>query len=353
MTNLKIAILEGDDIGHEIIPMAKNVIIKALNFVDYNYDLIELPIGKLAHNKYGDTFPNFTRDELKKVDAVICGPFGHNSYPRNDSTWRIPPIRKALDLYASVRPIKSYLPDSNIDLIFVREVTEGLLSAETVIAGQAEYRPNDEITIASRVITRRGSRRVAECAFDIARHHGRKKVTVSHKEPVYRLSCGMFLEECQKTSKEYPNILMDDKLIDTTAMHLVSAPEGFDVIVTTNQFGDILSDLGAGLIGSIGMAPGLCIGQDIAMAQTTHGSAPDIVGKNIANPYAIIMSSAMLINWLGFKNNQDKLIDASNNIINSLEKVITSKKNLTPDIGGNATTLEMTNEILLNLESNT
>ena len=156
----------------------------------------------------------------------------------------------------------------------------------------------------------------------------------------------MFLEECLKVSKEYPSISYEDTLIDTTAMHLVSNPESFDVVVTTNQFGDILSDIGAGLIGSIGMAPGLCLGDNIAMAQATHGSAPDIAGKNVANPYAIIMSTSMLLSWMGSKYSEDKLIMASNIIEESALEVIKERKYLTADIGGKSSTIDMTNAII-------
>ena len=258
----------------------------------------------------------------------------------------MPPIRKKFELYAAIRPAKSYDNSRNIDIIFVRELTEGLQSSDTIVGGYPEFRPNDEITIASRVITRKGSNRVAKAAFDLAVNKNRTKVTAAHKEPLFRLSCGMFLEECVKVSKEYPSISYEDTLIDTTAMHLVSNPESFDIVVTTNQFGDILSDIGAGLIGSIGMAPGLCLGDNIAMAQATHGSAPDIAGKNVANPYAIIMSTSMLLSWMGLKYSEDKLIMASNIIEESALEVIKERKYLTADIGGKSSTIDMTNAII-------
>jgi len=344
--SLKIAIMNGDDIGNEIVPMAKLVLCETLNSLGCSIELIELPIGKLAHSEFGDTFPEYTISKLNEVNGMICGPIGHNNYPRNDSTWKMPPIRKQFELYAAIRPAKSYDPSKNVDIIFVRELTEGLQSSDTIVGGYPEFRPNNEITIASRVITRKGSNRVAKAAFDIAVSKNRSKVIAAHKEPLFRLSCGMFLEECVKVSKEYPSISYEDKLIDTTAMHLVSNPESFDVVVTTNQFGDILSDIGAGLIGSIGMAPGLCIGENIAMAQATHGSAPDIAGKNIANPYAMIISTSMLLSWMGTKYNEEKLIMAANIIEKSALEVIKEKKFLTADIGGKASTVDMTNAIL-------
>ena len=343
---LKIAIMNGDDIGIEIVPMAKLVLVETLKSLGYSIELIDLPIGKLAHIEYGNTFPEYTINQLNDVHGIICGPIGHANYPRNDSTWKMPPIRKKFGLYAAIRPAKSYDNSKNIDIIFVRELTEGLQSSDTIVGGYPEFRPNDEITIASRVITRKGSNRVAKAAFDIAVNKNRCKVTAAHKEPLFRLSCGMFLEECAKVSEEYPSISYEDKLIDTTAMHLVSNPESFDIVVTTNQFGDILSDIGAGLIGSIGMAPGLCLGDGIAMAQATHGSAPDIAGKNIANPYAMIMSTSMLLSWMGSKYSEEELIVASNIIEESTLEVIKEKKHLTADIGGKASTIDMTKAII-------
>ena len=352
MEKLRIAVMEGDDIGTEIVPVARDILSKSLQMMDIDIELIALPIGKLGHTEYGDTFPEYTINELNNVNGIICGPIGHNNYPRNDHHWRMPPIRKYFELFASVRPIKSYNSDKNIDIIFVREVTEGLQSTETVVAGYPEFRPNDEITISSRVITRSGSEKVARCAFDIANTKKRKRVTAAHKEPIYRLSCGMFLEECVKVAKKYDDINFDDMLIDTIAMHLVSKPESFDIIVTTNQFGDILSDIGAGLIGSIGMAPGLCIGNNLAMAQATHGSAPDISGKNISNPYAMVISTAMLLSWMGFKYKEKKLVKASNLIEKSANDVISEKKFITSDIGGNSNTQDMGDEIIRKLEGN-
>ncbi len=209
------------------------------------------------------------------------------------------------------------------------------------MAGSGEFRPNDEITVAMRVITRKGSNRVAREAFEIARTRKRKKVTAAHKEPVYRLACGMFAEECRKVAHEFPDVEFDEVLIDSISMKLVTNPQRFDVVVTTNQFGDILTDIGAGLVGGLGLAPGLCVGERQAMAQATHGSAPDIAGRNIANPYAMIMSGQMLLAWLGRKRNEPRAVDAAQRIQNAVEKVVAEAKHLTADLGGKASTQEM------------
>jgi 3-isopropylmalate dehydrogenase len=228
-----------------------------------------------------------------------------------------------------------------VDIVFLREVTEGMQSSDTVVAGSGEFRPNDDITIAARVITRKGSSRVAREAFEIARTRPRKTVTSVHKEPVYRLACGMFAEECRKLAKEYPDVELNEVLVDGFAMKLVMKPQQFDVVVTTNQFGDILTDEGAGVVGGLGLAPGLCVGERLAMSQATHGSAPDIAGRNIANPYALIMSGQMLFEWLGRKRNEPKATQAAKLIDAAVDRIIAEAKHLTGDLGGKAGTTEM------------
>jgi 3-isopropylmalate dehydrogenase len=214
-------------------------------------------------------------------------------------------------------------------------------SSDTVVAGSGEFRPNDDITIAARVITRKGSSRVAREAFEIARTRPRKTVTSVHKEPVYRLACGMFAEECRKLAKEYPGVTLNEVLVDGFAMKLVMKPQQFDVVVTTNQFGDILTDEGAGVVGGLGLAPGLCVGERLAMSQATHGSAPDIAGRNIANPYALIMSGQMLFEWLGRKRNEPKATQAAKLIDAAVDRIIAEAQHLTADLGGRASTTEM------------
>jgi 3-isopropylmalate dehydrogenase len=257
----------------------------------------------------------------------------------------MPPLRKRFELFASIKPVKSY-PNiqslhKDVDIVFLREVTEGMQSSDTVVAGAGEFRPNDEITIASRVITRRGSRRVALAAFEVAHTRKKKKVTAVHKEPVYRLACGMFAEECRKAAKEFPDVGYDEALVDGFSMKLMMNPWQYDVVVTTNQFGDILTDQGAGLVGGLGLAPGLCVGEHQAMAQATHGSAPDIAGQNIANPYALILSGKMLFEWLGRKRTEPKATAAAQRIDAAVDKVIAEAKHLTRDLGGAAGTSEM------------
>jgi 3-isopropylmalate dehydrogenase len=342
---LKIGVMHGDDIGLEVVPETVKVMQAAAKAVGLQIEWQELPLGLLGHQLHGHTMPEYTVKALEKTDGFISGPIGHNAYPRNDPTWIMPPLRKQFDLFASVKPVRSYpnLPSlhKNVDIVFVREVTEGMQYSGTVVAGAGEFRPNDEISIGTRVVTRKGANRVAREAFEIARTRPRKKVTAVHKEPVYRLVCGMFAEECRKVAKEYPDCTLDEVLVDGCALKLVVNPQQFDVIVTTNQFGDILTDEGAGLVGGLGLAPGLCVGHRYAMAQATHGSAPDIAGKKIANPYAMIMSGQMLMAWLGRSRKEPKATRAAELMDQAMERVVAEAKWLTRDVGGNASTVEM------------
>ncbi|MCC7485710.1 MAG: isocitrate/isopropylmalate dehydrogenase family protein [Burkholderiales bacterium] len=342
---MKIGILLGDDIGPEVVPEAVKVMKAAAGKTGLAIEWSELPIGRRGHEAYGHTFPQPTIAALEKLDGWLFGPIGHGSYPRNDPTWIMPPVRKRFELFASVKPVRSY-PNvkslqKDVDIVFLREVTEGMQSSDTVVAGAGEFRPNDEITIAARVITRNGSNRVARAAFEIARTRRMKKVTSVHKEPVYRLACGMFAEECRKVAKAFPDVAFDEVLVDGFAMKVMMDPWRYDVVVTTNQFGDILTDQGAGLVGGLGLAPGLCIGERQAMAQATHGSAPDIAGKNIANPYALIMSGRMLFEWLGRTRGEPRATVAAKSIDAAVDRVIAEARHLTADLGGTAGTTEM------------
>jgi 3-isopropylmalate dehydrogenase len=343
--SLKIGILEGDDIGLEVVPECVKVMKAAASRAGLAIEWQALPIGKRGHEEHGDTLPAVTERALGSLDGWIMGPIGHAAYPRGDPTWVMPPVRKKFELFAALRPALSHASvasvHKDVDIVFVRELTEGMLYSETVVAGAPEFRPNDDITVAMRVITRKGSSRVAREAFEVARTRKRKKVTAAHKEPVYRLACGMFAEECRKAAREFPDVAFEEMMIDSIAMKLVMDPQRFDVVVTTNQFGDILTDIGAGLVGGLGLAPGLCVGERQAMAQATHGSAPDIAGRGIANPYAMIMSGQMLLAWLGRRHAEPKATAAADAILGAVRKVVAEGKHLTRDLGGGAATSEM------------
>ncbi len=342
---LKIGILEGDDIGLEVVPECIKVMKAAAAKTGLEVEWQPLPVGKRGHELHGNTLPKVTEDALRKTDGWVCGPIGHNAYPRNDPTWVMPPIRKKYELFANVKPVRSY-PNiasvhKDVDIVFLRETTEGMMSGSVVYAGSGEFQPNEDIAIGMRVVTRKGANRVAREAFEIARTRKRKIVTALHKEPVYRLVCGMFARECRKVAAEYPDVTFNEVLIDGFALKLVMKPQQYDVVVTTNQFGDIVTDEGAGLVGGLGLAPGLVVGDTQAMAQATHGSAPDIAGKNIANPYAMIMSGKMLFEWLGRKRGEPKATEAARRIDVAMDKIIAEAKHLTGDLGGNASTTQM------------
>jgi 3-isopropylmalate dehydrogenase len=342
---MKIGVLNGDDIGHEVVPETVKVLRAAAAITGLEIDWVNMPIGRQALDTLGTTLPADTLDRLETLDGWILGPIGHMAYPKRPEAINPHPIlRKHFDLFANIRPAKSYpsLPSvhQDVDLIIVRENNEGFQPDRNVVAGSGEFRPTEDVTISVRVITRAGSSKVARAAFDLARTR-RKHLTAVHKDTVFKLGCGMFAEECRKLAAEYPDVTYDEAIVDTFAMRLVMTPQRYDVVVTTNMFGDILTDEAAGLVGGLGLAPGLCAGPRHAMAQATHGSAPDIAGRGVANPYAMIMSGKMLIGWLGHRRQNQAAIQAAALVEAAMERVIADRRALTPDLGGTASTSAM------------
>ena len=351
---LRIGILHGDDIGHEIVPASVDVARAAAELHGTQIQWTPLPIGAKALETHGHTLPPETMDTLKTLDGWILGPIGHRAYPKVPNAINPHPIlRKQFNLFANVRPTRSY-PDigcqhDGVDLVIVRENNEGFQPDRNMLVGNGEFRPNDEVTLSVRVITRTGSRRVARAAYELARQR-RKHLTFIHKDTVFKLSCGMFVEECRKLAPEYPDVQVDDVIVDTFAMRLVRDPQSFDVVVTTNMFGDILSDEAAGLVGGLGMAPGLCIGDgDVAMAQATHGSAPDIAGKGIANPYAMIESTRMMFDWLGHSRSNPGAVKMAASMSAATTAALNDASARTGDIRGSGNTRTFTEAILRNL----
>jgi 3-isopropylmalate dehydrogenase len=341
----RIAVLAGDDIGPEVVPEAVKVMQAAAAKTGAEIEWLPLPIGRAGHGSHGHTFPHSTEQALESVHGWLQGPMGHSAYPRNDPTWINPPTRKRYDLYANVKPVRSYpnLPSvhKDVDIVFLRETTEDLMRSGTLVAGAGEFKPNEDTSIGMRVITRNGANRVAREAFEIARTRARRKVTAVHKAPSFKLCCGLFAEECRNVARNYPDVTLEEVLIDSFAMKLVMKPQQYDVVVTTNLFGDILTDEGAGLVGGLGLAPGLVVGERQAMAQATHGSAPDIAGRGVANPYAMIMSGKMLLEWLGRKYEDAPAVETARSIDRAMGRVIEQATALTPDLGGSASTAHM------------
>ena len=344
---LQVGILEGDDIGLEVVPETIKVMRAAAAKVGLAIDWHAVPIGKKAFDELGNTMPPGTLDKLDTLDGWVLGPIGHQAYPKNNpnSINPHPILRRHYDLFANIRPSKSYpgVPCiyKDVDLILVRENNEGFPPDRNVHLGYGEFRPSPDMTIGIRVITRQGSQKIARAAFDIARTRPRKIVTAVHKDTVFKLACGMFAEECRKVAQEYPDVAFNEVLVDTMAAKLIMKPQQFDVIVTTNTFGDILSDAASALVGGLGLAPGLSAGPERAMAQATHGSAPDIAGKCIANPYAMIMSGKLLLEWLAGKRSEPKAARAAALIEAAMSQVIAEAGQLTPDLGGSASTQAM------------
>ena len=349
--HLTIGVLNGDDIGHEIVPASVDVAKAAADCTGLRINWRPMPIGRKALDELGTTMPEGTLETLATFDGFILGPIGHREYPKGPGAINPHPIlRKHFDLFANVRPTKSYSDIGciydDVDLVIVRENNEGFQPDRNVVAGSGEFRPTEDVTISVRVITRDGSRKVAIAALDLARARD-KRLTLVHKNTVFKLGCSMFVEECYEAAKDYPDVTVDEVIVDTFAMHLVRNPQQFDVVVTTNMFGDILTDEAAGLVGGLGMAPGLCIGSgDIAMAQATHGSAPDIAGKGIANPYAMIESTRMLIEWLGRKRGVAEAEAAADVMRKGIEAALADPASRTGDINGTGGTADMVSTMI-------
>jgi isocitrate dehydrogenase (NAD+) len=332
-----ITLIPGDGIGPDITEAAKKVIEAA--GVSVNWDTVDA--GLPAVEKYRDPLPNHVMESIQRTQIALKGPcttpIGSGFRSVNVA------LRQEFDLYSNVRPVKT-LPGvksryENIDLVVIRENTEGFYS------GLEHYvSPRREVAESIGIITRLGSDRIAHYAFEYARDNKRKKVTAIHKANILKYTGGLFLDTVRTISKKFPDIEFNDKIIDAAAMQLVLDPWQFDVIVTTNLFGDIISDLTAGLIGGLGMAPGANIGYEVAIFEAVHGSAPDIAGKNLANPCAIILAAAMMLRHM-------RVYEAAIRIEEAIAKVIKEGKNVTRDLNPEnyVGTREMTESIIKEL----
>lgn len=349
MKSYSLGILQGDDIGLEVVPVAVQVMQTALaRHPGLAVDWVSLPIGFTAYKEFGETLPQTTLDTLFQLDGWILGPIGHMAYPKGDpkAVNPHPIIRRQFDLVSNIRPAKSY-PSlkclyQDVDVVIIRENNEGFQPDRNMFKGNGEFMPTPDMTMSVRVITRRNSEFAARSAFELARQrNGKKKVTAIHKNTVFKLGCGLFVEACTAVSRDYPDIEFETMVVDTFAMNLVMHPQKFDVVVTTNMFGDILSDEAAGLVGGLGMAAGLSVGPQYIMAQATHGSAPDIAGKQIANPYAMIMSGQMMLSWLGMRYQDETLLACAQNVEAAVLQVLREAGSVTPDLGGTASTNRM------------
>src|SRR5262245_52293897 len=328
-----VVMIAGDGIGPEVMAATRAV----LGAAGARIDWIEAFAGLAAVDRCGDPLPHRTFDLIRKHRVALKGPCttpvgqGYRSINVR--------LRKELELFASVRPVHSLpgiaTPYENVDLIVVRENTEGLYSGQEhmVVPGVVE---------SLRLITRPACERIVRFAFELARHEGRRKVTFCHKADVLPLSDGLFLTTARQVADDYPFLEFDELKIDSLCLHLALDPTRFDVLVMENLFGDVISDLCAGLVGGLGVVPGANIGTKVALFEAVHGSAPDLAGKGLANPIAVVRSASMLLEHIGQR-------DAARRIEQSVERTLLNKVGLTRDLGGEGTTATLTQQLVANL----
>ncbi|WP_251861234.1 isocitrate/isopropylmalate dehydrogenase family protein [Clostridium sp. Marseille-Q2269] len=328
-----ITLIPGDGIGPEVTEAARKII--DATGVDINWHIVEA--GEKVLDEYKTPLPEYVLDSIKENKVALKGPIttpiGKGFRSVNVT------LRKSLNLYANIRPVKSYKGIKsrydNVDLIIVRENTEDLYAG-------IEHMIGDDVAESIKVITKKASDRIVEYAFDIARKENRNKVTAVHKANIMKLSDGLFLKCSREVGSKNSDIEFDDVIVDAMAMKLVLNPEKYDVLVMPNLYGDILSDMAAGLVGGLGLLPGANIGDKGAVFESAHGAAPDIAGQNKANPTACILSGVMMLKYLGENEKAKKIED-------SIEKVFREGKYFTEDLGGTSTTEEFTKAVIRNL----
>ncbi len=333
MKNYKISIIRGDGIGPEVITATEKIIEVVEEKFSLKFEKIFVEAGLEAYRKYGTNLPDFSLEKIKQSDCLLKGPT--TSLEGEGTELGVPvKIRKYFDLYANLRPLKNFPRVKSIfngvDLLVVRENTEGMYSG-------LEYKLSEGVNVGIRVATKRSAERIIKAAFEQARER-KKKVTLGHKSNVLKMTDGLYKDVFENVSKSYPEVDAREEHIDALAMKLVMKPQDYDVIVLENLYGDIISDLAAGLVGGLGMAPSANIGEKFAMFEPIHGSAPDIAGKNTANPIASILSFSMCLNWIGEK-------DASNSVENAVISSLKKGDKLTFDLGGSASTYDLSESI--------
>jgi isocitrate dehydrogenase (NAD+) len=324
MMNKTITVIRGDGIGPEITDAS----LRVLQALDSGLAFEFASAGLAALEQHGTLLPAPTLESIARTRVALKGPL---TTPVGDgfSSLNVE-LRRRFDLYANVRPALSF-PNTrsryaDIDLLTVRENTEGAYRSE----GQT-LSADGEMAQSLIQVTRRGSERIARYAFDLAKRTGRRRVTIVHKANILKTTSGLFLRTAKAVAADYPDIVVNEMIVDNACMQLVMNPHQFDVIVTTNLFGDILSDLCAGLVGGLGMAPGANIGTDAAIFEAVHGSAPDIAGKGIANPTALLLAAAMMLDHLGMP-------DAAKRLRGAIRATLEARDRLTGDLGGSAGT---------------
>ena len=341
---MHLLVLAGDGIGPEITAATQAVLRAASGRFDLQLHMEEAAVGHAGLRAHGSTIHTDIVEKARKADGIVLGPTSTFEF-KDPARGEINPsmmLRKSLDLFANIRPARTYtgfpLRCGEFDLVVVRENTEGFYADRNMELGSGEMLVTKDVAISLRRITRACSERIARTAFELAMTR-RKRVTIVHKANVLKVTDGLFIEACRKVAQEYPAVAVDDVIVDAMMAHVVRNPQRFDVIVTTNMYGDILSDLTAELSGSLGLAASLNAGAEHGMAQAAHGSAPDIAGKNTANPLSLILSGAMLLAWYGRRNKANSFKVAAAAIEKAVEAAIVAKQS-TADIGGRLGTRE-------------
>jgi 3-isopropylmalate dehydrogenase len=339
----RLGVLLGDGIGPEIVPSSVAVLDAALAAAGVEpVEWVELPLGRSAIDEFGAHTPESTLAALADLDAWLLGPHDSAAYPEPYKSQLNPSgtIRKHFDLYANIRPAKAFEGGKAVvpgtDLVIVRENTEGFYADRNTYAGTGEFMPTADVAICLGVFTRRAVERIARTAFELARRRS-KKVTIVHKANVLQLSSGLFKRVSLEVAEGYPDVEVDDVHIDAMTVHLLRRASSFDVVVAENMFGDILSDMAGELAGSLGIAPSINASDDRCMAQASHGSAPDIAGKGLANPIAMILSSGMLLDWLGTRYGDERAADAAVRVEAGVRAAVRGGV-ATRDLGGTAST---------------
>jgi isocitrate/isopropylmalate dehydrogenase len=336
----RLVILPGDGIGPEITAVTKSILEQVSARFALQLSFEQHEVGLASLKREGTTFPAKVLEACRAADGVVIGPVSHLDYPPKDKGGANPSggLRIALDLFANVRPARSRkgLPHygrTGMDLVIVRENTEGFYADRNMHLGIGEFMPTPDVALSVRKITAQGSRRIARAAFEMARTR-RKHVTAVHKLNVLKITEGLFLQEVRGVAKDFPDVTLEEQLVDSMAALLVRDAARFDVVLTTNMYGDILSDEAAELSGSLGLAASINAGERHCMAQAQHGSAPDIAGRDKANPASLVLSAGMLLGWLGSKSRKPGFLDAQAAIERAVDALIESPKTRTGDLGG-------------------
>lgn len=331
---MKVVLIPGDGIGPEVSAAAQEVVAAAGVAIEW----VTAHAGVDAAERFGDPLPEATLEAVRRHRVALKGPC---TTPIGEGFRSINVrLRQGLDLFASVRPVRTLpgvtVPFDHVDLVVVRENTEGLYSGleHVVVPGVIE---------SLRIVTRAAAERIVRFAFELARREGRRRVTFCHKVDVLRLSDGLFLDAARAVAEAYPFIEFEERRIDNLCMELALDPSRFDVLVMENLFGDVISDLCAGLVGGLGLVPGANIGERYAVFEAVHGSAPDIAGKGVANPIAIIRSAALLLDHIGHR-------EAARRVEAAVERTLAARQGLTRDLGGQGTTRSLTDAIIANLD---